>query len=79
MFHNVNKPLILGQYVRVGRTLPHILLFDLMAISDKYGAEIKKRLEAHKAHGTWGDSKYIYGKYNQLFTNLFFKLTILSA
>lgn len=52
----------LGQYVRVGRTLPQILLFDLMAISDKYGAELKKRLEAHQAHGTWGDSKHIYGK-----------------
>ena len=54
---------ILGQYVRIGRTLPQVLLFDLMAISDKYGAEIKKRLESHKAHGIWGDSKYIYGKY----------------
>merc|ERR1712173_219987 len=50
-----------GQYVRIGRTLPQVLLFDLMAISDKYGAEIKKRLESHKAHGIWGDSKYIYG------------------
>ena len=50
-----------GQYIRVGRTLPQILLFDLMAISDKYGAEIKRRLEAHQAHGTWGDSKHIYG------------------
>lgn len=50
-----------GQFVRVGRTLPQILLFDLMAISDKYGVDIKKRLESHKAHGSWGDSKYIYG------------------
>ena len=44
--------------------MPQALLFDLMAISDKYGTEIKKRLESHKAHGTWGDSKYIYGKLN---------------
>ena len=54
--------IISGQYVRIGRTLPQALLFDLMAISDKYGTEIKKRLESHKAHGTWGESKYIYGK-----------------
>ena len=33
-----------------------------MAISDKYGNEIKKRLESHQAHGMWGDSKFIYGK-----------------
>ena len=33
-----------------------------MAISDKYGTEIKRRLESHQAHGMWGDSKYIYGK-----------------
>ena len=50
-----------GQYVKVGRALPQVLLFDLMAISDRYGTEIKKRLELHQAHGTWGDSKYIYG------------------
>jgi len=50
-----------GQYVRVGRTLPQALLYDLMAISDKYGTEIKKGLESHHNHGMWGDSKYIYG------------------
>ena len=33
-----------------------------MAISDKYGTEIKKGLESHHNHGMWGDSKYIYGK-----------------
>ena len=32
-----------------------------MAISDKYGIEIKKRLESYTAHGMWGDSKHIYG------------------
>ena len=64
MLLSIYKPSsYLGQYVRVGRTLPQILLFDLMAISDKYGTEIKKRLEAHQAHGTWGDSKHIYGKH----------------
>jgi len=50
-----------GQYVRVRKTLPQTLLYDLMAISDKYGNEIKKRLESHQAHGMWGDSKFIYG------------------
>ena len=53
---------VIGQYVRVGRTLPQALLYDLMAISDKYGTEIKKGLESHHNHGMWGDSKYIYGK-----------------
>ena len=53
---------VIGQYVRVGRTLPQALLYDIMAISEKYGTEIKKGLESHHNHGMWGDSKYIYGK-----------------
>lgn len=44
-----------GQYVRVGKILPQALLYDLLAIGDKQGGVITRKLEmAVPEQGVWG-------------------------
>ncbi len=48
-----------GQYVRVGRMLPHHLTYDLMSISDKLGGQIVRKIELSvPEEGLWGGQSY---------------------
>ena len=51
-----------GQYVKVSKHLPQALQLDFMAIGDKQGNEIKRKLErVLVTEGSWGDPKKVRG------------------
>ena len=52
-----------GQYVKVTKHLPLALQLDFMAIGDKQGIQIKKKLEkVTVTQGSWGDPKKVRGQ-----------------
>ena len=51
-----------GQYVKVAKQLPLVLMLDFLAIGDQHGIQIKKKLEkVTVTEGSWGNNVKVKG------------------